>query len=67
MSITLNQKEISTVGELRAALSSVPDDALLNIGTEDLGFDVSRVAYDGISVAIESADLSLYMKQEGEK
>ena len=49
--------EIKTVGELRAALANVPDSALLNIGTKKLGFDVTRIGYDGISVALESSDL----------
>lgn len=48
---------ISTVGDLRRALECIPDSALLNIGTDDLGFEVSAAEYDGISVSLVSKEL----------
>lgn len=48
---------IGTVGDLRRALERIPDSALLNIGTDDLGFEVSAAEYDGISVSLVSKEL----------
>lgn len=48
---------VGTVGKLRAALESVPDAALLNIGTESYGYTADLIAYDGMSVAIETKEV----------
>lgn len=48
---------IGTVGKLRKALEGVPDAALLNIGTESYGYTADLIAYDGLSVAIETKEV----------
>ncbi len=53
-------KSISTVGDLRAALEQVPDNALLNIGTDSYGFSVDDIHYDGLSVALETKEDGIF-------
>lgn len=48
---------VGTVGKLRKALEGVPDTALLNIGTESYGYPADLIAYDGMSVAIETKEV----------
>nr|WP_325297113.1 hypothetical protein [uncultured Dysosmobacter sp.] len=51
------ETHVGTVGKLRKALESVPDAALLNIGTESYGYTADLIAYDGMSVAIETKEV----------
>lgn len=60
----LNTSNIKTVGQLRAALESIPDSALLNIGTETNGYMVNRIAYDGLSVAIMTGEVGNFGEEE---
>lgn len=57
---TLN-KNTNTVGQLRDALKSVPDTALLNIGNDKNGFSVDAVHYDGISVALVTKEAGVFV------
>ena len=45
-----------SVGQLRAALKDVPDEALLNIGNREYGYEVHDIGYDGTSAAIMTND-----------
>lgn len=52
------ETHVGTVGKLRKALEGVPDTALLNIGTESYGYTADLIAYDGLSVAIETKEVN---------
>lgn len=60
----LNTSGIKTVGQLRASLESIPDSALLNIGTETDGYTVNRIAYDGLSVALMTDEVGHFGEEE---
>lgn len=48
----LNDKVIKTKKELFDMLECLPDNTLINIGTEDFGYDIDVASYDGISVSL---------------
>ncbi len=67
MSVRIIGNDIRTVGQLRKALESVPDSTLLNIGTEDEGYSVNRIGYDGMSVSIMTGEVNTFLDEESEE
>lgn len=67
MSVRIIGRDIRTVGQLREALENVPDSTLVNIGTENEGYSVNQIGYDGMSIAIMTGEVDDFSGEESEE
>lgn len=51
-----------TVKDLKRILDNYKDSDFINLGADKYAFEIDSVSYDGISVSLQSSQLSQYVK-----